>query len=324
MTSLIVEDLPLLDLICKTIYETIFINGHEDPNSRLNNKLVSIVVESTPDKVLPIMDFLYSRKYVYKYKKGLVQKINLDYDICSLKLVRSRDFPSLYQNYPYVSLFSPSLWDINTLKRFRLITELAKISPFPLKNMFQFYNVNPTVDTLGAKSLAEFEKLIIEDLKVLVSENIIIKAEVVRNEVCIYYSTLSLERLALSIDSYLNKINGIPTQKDDKVVHKITYTRDRKILLDNKYMIANPNFDSENDNVFKFLYEHPNTKWSKEDLVKHSGQIVTKEWDKIVENLGFKGDLRRVFFDVSKTHVKFNNPITDSVLQQLGISQIRI
>ncbi len=44
----------------------------------------------------------------------------------------------------------------------------------------------------------------------------------------------------------------------------------------------------------------------------------------IIKELGFKKDLREAFFNISKTNIKFINPVPKKVLEDLGIKNIKI
>ncbi len=108
------------------------------------------------------------------------------------------------------------------------------------------------------------------------------------------------------------------------VVYEITYTGSREILLNKIFQIAKPDFDSENDLVFDFLYKHPNKKYTLKEIEEGIGNKLGKTLHKIVENLGFKGDLRKIFIDVSGTSICFKNPITKDDLEKIGITRIKL
>lgn len=111
--------------------------------------------------------------------------------------------------------------------------------------------------------------------------------------------------------------------EDPDLVYSITYTASREILLNNAFQLAKPNFNSENDLFFQFIYDNPNKKLPLSEIETQTGKL-TKNIHKIIENLGFKGDLRKVFFDASQTEVCFRNPITKADLDKLGIKQIKL
>jgi len=110
----------------------------------------------------------------------------------------------------------------------------------------------------------------------------------------------------------------------EETVYKITYTPIREILLNNTIRLAKPDFDSENDVTFDYLYNHPNQKISLKELEEQLKKSLTKSLHKIIENLGFRGDLKTVFFTVSQDAVCFRNPITQDELEKLGISKIKL
>lgn len=99
--------------------------------------------------------------------------------------------------------------------------------------------------------------------------------------------------------------------------YKITYTKQRQILLNDNAQIGKPDFNSENDLVFSLLYEHPNERFTREQIEKEVGVTLTKSLHKIVENLGFEGDTKEAFFSVSKNAIQFRNPVTKEQLREM-------
>lgn len=113
------------------------------------------------------------------------------------------------------------------------------------------------------------------------------------------------------------------TDEQDEPMYQITYTKQRQVLMNNA-QISKPDFNSENDLVFSFLYEHPNKRITREDLEKAIGEKLTKSLHKIVENLGFEGDTKEVFFSVSKNAIEFRNPITKRDLEEMKKPLIKL
>lgn len=104
----------------------------------------------------------------------------------------------------------------------------------------------------------------------------------------------------------------------------IEYTEQREILLNGYFLLGKPNFNSENDLVFNYLIEHPNATLDRSDIEKAIGIKLTKSLHKIVENLGFNTELRKLFFHITKDFLYFRNPVTKEDLTKLGINKIRI
>ncbi len=107
------------------------------------------------------------------------------------------------------------------------------------------------------------------------------------------------------------------------VIYEIKFTPAREILINN-FLLTRLDFDSENDNVFKYLYEHPNQTISLVDLERRlGGTQLKKSLHKIVENLGFVPEIRKAFFDTSKDSIRFRNPVTRAILEELKIDWFR-
>ena len=111
--------------------------------------------------------------------------------------------------------------------------------------------------------------------------------------------------------SLTNNVSAAP-----KFNYKITY-ESREILINGK-PIARPNFDGENDLVFNYLILNPNQKFTRKQIEEAVKSKLRKSLSKIVENLGFKKDLRKIFFNVSSSSIQFNNPVSTSLKLDLN------
>jgi len=114
-----------------------------------------------------------------------------------------------------------------------------------------------------------------------------------------------------------------PVKDIGKPVYAISYTPAREIIL-NRFLLSKLNFDSENHAVFEYVYKHPNRDIPLAEIGKNlQGRELSKTLPKIVENWGFTGQLKKVFFDVSKSKIRFRNPVTNSDLRDLDIEHLR-
>ncbi len=117
--------------------------------------------------------------------------------------------------------------------------------------------------------------------------------------------------------------NQHPVTQSPHAIYEVKFTAAREISI-NGFLLTRLDFDSENDNVFKYLYEHPHQTISASELEKQlGGTPLKKSLHKIVENLGFVREIKRVFFDISKDSIRFRNPITNKELEALGIERLR-
>lgn len=125
------------------------------------------------------------------------------------------------------------------------------------------------------------------------------------------------------VDENTKRVTSQPLEEESEVVYKITYTKQRQILMNNA-QIGKPDFNSENDLVFSFLYANPNESFTNEQIEKAVGVKLNKSLHKIVENLGFEGDTKEVFISVSKSAIQFRNPITKKDLEEMRKPLIKL
>lgn len=120
----------------------------------------------------------------------------------------------------------------------------------------------------------------------------------------------------------LNNIDG--NKKQREIIYQITYSMNNEILLNDKKRLGKPNLGSENEAVMEYLMANSNKKITKKDIEDKMEIKIGKDFHKIVENLGFTGDLRKIFFKISKSTILFRNPITETDLEKLGIPPLEI
>ena len=111
---------------------------------------------------------------------------------------------------------------------------------------------------------------------------------------------------------------------DEPPALSIAYSGSRQIVLNGVFQIAKPNLNSTNDLVFSHLYANPGKTFSRQQLEEATGEKFTKTLHKIVENLGFKGDLAKAFFTTSKNDIVFRNPISRDELNEMGLGNIKL
>jgi len=118
-------------------------------------------------------------------------------------------------------------------------------------------------------------------------------------------------------------LQGPLKNPQNEIIYEIKYTPAGEIILNN-FLLSKVNFNSENDNVFDYIFRNPNRKINIEELKKAAGGNLTKTLHKIVENLGFRGELKKAFLSISKNDIFFRNPLTQKDLDDLGISRLKL
>lgn len=106
--------------------------------------------------------------------------------------------------------------------------------------------------------------------------------------------------------------------------HTITYTTSHEIILDNTYRLSRPNFNGLNERVFSILFDNQGKTFTKKELRELTGEKIDKSLGKIVENLGFTGDLRRMFFHVSKEAISFSATVSAEEIKSMQIGFINL
>ena len=128
--------------------------------------------------------------------------------------------------------------------------------------------------------------------------------------------TLSLDRRALS--------RALGTRADDPRVALEIQVVARDIILVNRVngrtrVLARPDLNSVNDNVFEVLFANPGRKFTRDEIHTAAGTRPLASLAKIVEQLKFVGHLRKLFFEVSKTAIRFKRTVTMGELAALRI-----
>ena len=93
-----------------------------------------------------------------------------------------------------------------------------------------------------------------------------------------------------------------------KPMFYITQGYRHEIIINDHYELHKPHFKSINDLVFGFLYKNSNKTFTKKEIEDSIGRSMGKSFNTILNELGFKGELRRLFFpNVSKIAIEFKN-----------------
>jgi hypothetical protein len=150
------------------------------------------------------------------------------------------------------------------------------------------------------------------------------------------YATSAFDQILKNIDKNKEVLqNGFTKSSDndqsaDKkvetqdIMYEVKYSENNREITINNFLIAKPDFNSENEVVFSYLYRNANKIVKTEELEKQVGGKLKKPIHNILRDLGFTGKFAQVFFSASKSGVKFRNPITHQDLKDLGIERLKI
>lgn len=111
-------------------------------------------------------------------------------------------------------------------------------------------------------------------------------------------------------------------QPSNKIIYWIDYSeRSRKVMLNGEKQLARLNFNSTNELAFDYLYRNAGKRVTVKELeMEVLKEPLNKTLHAIVRDLGFTGALGQMFFDVSKSAIRFSNHITEAELEAFDIS----
>lgn len=111
-------------------------------------------------------------------------------------------------------------------------------------------------------------------------------------------------------------------EETSPIAYWIDYSeRSRRVILNGEKQLARLNFNSTNELVFDYLYRNSGKRVTVKELeAEVLKEPLTKTLHAIVRDLGFTGALAQIFFDVSKSAIRFTNHITEKDLEAFDIS----
>lgn len=118
-----------------------------------------------------------------------------------------------------------------------------------------------------------------------------------------------------------NSLGSYLEEKENSIVLKLSYDNHR--LKINEIVIARPHFESENDYFATYITTNPGKKLTNQEFVKFKNNKMTKKFDQIINDLGFKGNIKKLFFpNISIKAVEFRNRITTEDMKKAGIDDV--
>ena len=108
-----------------------------------------------------------------------------------------------------------------------------------------------------------------------------------------------------------------------QVVYRISGCDDRVVLMDElndrEKVLHRPIFYRQPDRLYQYLLKHPNRHINRKEIEGAYAQGFSMTFPEIVSCLNFRGELRRLFFLVSKYDICFHNPVTWERMQGMHI-----
>lgn len=139
---------------------------------------------------------------------------------------------------------------------------------------------------------------------------------------------VNLSNVLISFEYYLYALEDIILRLEEKknlvvrqeiaekesqadIIYKITYSEHTREIKLNNLILAKLQSDSKNVNFFEYIFSHQNTPVYVSEIEEHTAYSLTDNIHDILRDLGFKGNVRKIFFPIAtKAKVMFVNPIT--------------
>lgn len=101
------------------------------------------------------------------------------------------------------------------------------------------------------------------------------------------------------------------------ILYEIKYSNHTREIKLNNIVIHTNDFDSENDNCFAYIFRNPNRPIPVKEIEQANGGSLSKRVSHIVRDLGFTGNMQKIFFPAqTKEVVMFVNPISKQFFQE--------
>lgn len=132
---------------------------------------------------------------------------------------------------------------------------------------------------------------------------------------------LSFQGGILTLDQgTLSNIVSRPKARPKGDEFYIRYERyDRRVLLNDNYVLARPRDDSSNAELMAYLCMHPN-----QDIPIEAVEKLSPNIHQALNRLGFTGKRKTAFFSVNKQNLRFHNPVDSSRLVASGVKKAEI
>jgi hypothetical protein len=128
------------------------------------------------------------------------------------------------------------------------------------------------------------------------------------------YTLRSLEEVILRIEDKMNLMIRQEIAEAEHLhdaIYRITYSEHTRQIKLNEILLSKPDFSSENELFFAFIFANSGRPVTKSEIESVVGEPLKKRIVDIVRDLGFKDEIKKVFFPVVKLDaVMFINPIT--------------
>ncbi len=95
-----------------------------------------------------------------------------------------------------------------------------------------------------------------------------------------------------------------------------------EIIMNGKYLLARMNLNSSPERIFNYIFNNSGKRITKDMIEDNIKEKVTRHFSKILSDLGFKKEIKKLFFpSISRDTVQFINPVDREKFVKLRIDR---
>lgn len=107
--------------------------------------------------------------------------------------------------------------------------------------------------------------------------------------------------------------------EDNPIMYEIEYSVNGEIIIKGLGVLTKTNADSIPDNFFCYVLENSRRLIKLREIEENIKEDITRSIHKVLNDMGFKGNLKKTFFKVSTSNVYFRNPVYKKEFESLHI-----
>ena len=100
--------------------------------------------------------------------------------------------------------------------------------------------------------------------------------------------------------------------------------KSRKLILNDRLVITKTNSNSNPDNFLSYIFQNQNREISITEIQDKGKVEIKRDFHKILDDLYFRGAVKKLFFTVSKTTITFHNPVSKKQMQEVGVELLQL
>jgi len=119
--------------------------------------------------------------------------------------------------------------------------------------------------------------------------------------------------------------NNGKLKKSNNIEYWLEMRTTGELIINGTYMLSKPNIDSENENFISYVYNRPNKETSRKEICESQNTKLTRPFNNILNDLGFKGEIKKLFFPVSSADkVRFFNKLKHADVISSGVDKTKL